>query len=197
MKALPLLYRSQKVFDYSLSQLINMKKKLSLVLLCIIPFLSQAQVKTIAGNDIVSLKTFTTVLGNAVRVEKLDDYFKLLGYKFTGMENISRHGMQGHQLTYMGDHSDFRVDLVNRLKLNVLYETPSADEYNTILTDLQTSNGYKIVDDADSGLTTSITFASSEYLFVFMTRKTQNGMQYSINASSKVSNLVVNDGNNQ
>jgi hypothetical protein len=30
-----------------------------------------------------------------------------------------------------------------------------------------------------------------------MTKKTQNRMQYSINASSKVSNLVVNDGNNQ
>ncbi|WP_158988824.1 hypothetical protein [Mucilaginibacter sp. L196] len=174
-----------------------MKNKLLLIVFFVAPFISQAQVKTVIGNDIVSLKTFTTVLGDAVRMEKLDDYFKPLGYKFTGMENISRHGMQGHQLTYMGDHSDFRIDLVNRLKLNVLYETASADEYNTILTDLQTSNGYKIVDDADSGLTTSITFANSEYLFVFMTRKTQNGMQYSINASSKVSNLVVNDGNNQ
>lgn len=197
MREQPLLYRSQKAFDYSLSQLINMKKKLLFILISILPFISQAQVKAIAGTDVVSLKTFSTVLGDAVKAEKLDDYFKPLGYKFTGMENISRHGMQGHQLTYVGDHSDFRIDLVNRLKLNVLYETPSAAEYNTILTDLQTSNGYKIVDDADSGLTTSITFANSEYLFVFMTRKTQNGMQYSINASSKVSNLVVNDGNNQ
>jgi hypothetical protein len=174
-----------------------MKKSLLLILICILPFISQAQVKTTTGNDVVSLKTLTTVLGDAVRVEKLDDYFKPLGYKFTGMENISRHGMQGHQLTYMGDHSDFRIDLVNRLKLNVLYETPSAAEYNTILTDLQTSNGYKLVDDEDSGLTTSETFSNSEYLFVFMTRKTQNGMQYSINASSKVSNLVVNSDNNQ
>jgi len=197
MKGQPLLYRFLKAFDYNLSQLTNMKNKLLLILISILPFISQAQVKTITGNGIVSLKTFTTVLGDAVRVEKLDDYFKPLGYKFTGMENVSRHGMQGHQLTYMGDHSDFRIDLVNRLKLNVLYETPSAAEYNTIITDLQTSNGYKIVDDADSGLTTSITFANSEYLFVFMTRKTQNGMQYSINASSKVSNLVVNSDNNQ
>ena len=197
MKGQPLLYRFLKAFDYNLSQLTNMKNKLLLILISILPFISQAQVKTITGNGIVSLKTFTTVLGDAVRVEKLDDYFKPLGYKFTGMENVSRHGMQGHQLTYMGDHSDFRIDLVNRLKLNVLYETSSAAEYNTILTDLQTSNGYKLVDDADSGLTTSITFANSEYLFVFMTRKTQNGMQYSINASSKVSNLVVNSDNNQ
>jgi hypothetical protein len=174
-----------------------MKNKLLLILISILPFFSQAQVKTVPGNDAVSFKTFTTVLGDAVSVEKLDNYFKQLGYKFTGMENISKHGMQGHQLTYKGDHSDFRIDLVNRLKLNVLYETPSADEYNSILTYLQTTNSYKLVDDADSGLTTSETFANSEYIFVFMTRKTQNGMQYSINASSKVSNLVVNDGNNQ
>ncbi len=174
-----------------------MRKNLLFILICMLPFISQAQLKATASTDVVSLKTFSTVLGDVVRVEKLDDYFKPLGYKFTSVENISRHGMQGHQLTYIGDHSDFRIDLVNRLKLNVLYETPSADEYNTILTDLQTSNGYKIVDDADNGLTTSTTFANSEYLFVFMTRKTQNGMQYSINASSKVSNLVVNDGNNQ
>ena len=175
----------------------NMKIKLIFIAFFLTPFLSQAQVKTIVGNDIVSLKTFTTVLSDAVRSEKLDAYFTPLGYKFMGMENISRHGMQGHELTYKGDHSDFRIDLVNRLKLNILYETPSADEYNSILTYLQTTNGYKLVDDADSGLTTSETFANSEYLFVFMTRKTQNGMQYSINASSKVSNLVVDDGNNQ
>ncbi|MHB8209578.1 hypothetical protein [Mucilaginibacter sp.] len=174
-----------------------MRNKLLLILICIIPFLSQAQVKTIAGNDIVSLKTFTTVLSDAVRAEKLDDYFKPLGYKFTGMENISRHGMQGHELTYKGDHSDFRIDLVNRLKLNVLYETPSADECNTILANLETTNGYKLVNETNNGLTTSETFANSEYVFVFMARKTKTGMQYSINASSKVNHLVVNDDNNQ
>jgi hypothetical protein len=174
-----------------------MRKKLLLILICITPFLAQAQVKAIAGNDIVSLKTFTAILSDAVRAEKLDDYFKPLGYKFTGMENISRHGMQGHQLIYKGDHADFRVDLVNRLKLNVLYETPSADECNVILAELETTNGYKLTNESDNGLTTSETFANSEYAFVFMAKKTKNGMQYSINASSKVNNLVVNGDNNQ
>jgi hypothetical protein len=175
----------------------HIKIKLLFIALLSILFLSQVQAQTIVGNHVVSLKVFTTILSDAVKSEKLDGYFTPLGYKFTGMENISRHGMQGHELTYKGDHSYFRVDLVNKLKLNVLYETPSADEYNSILTYLQTTNGYKLVDDADSGLTTSETFANSEYLFVFMTRKTQDGMQYSINASSKVNNLVVNGDNNQ
>jgi len=172
-------------------------RKLLLVILFCLPFLSQAQDNPIAGTDIVTMKTFTRLLSDAVKMEKLDDYFKPLGYKFTGMEDISRHGMQGHQLTYTGDHSYFKIDLINRLKLNVLYETPVSDEYNYIITEVQTTNGYQMVDHADSGLTTSITFANNDCVFVFMSMKTQKGMLYSIKASSKVNNMVVNDGNNQ
>jgi len=112
----------------------HIKIKLLFIALLSILFLSQVQAQTIVGNHVVSLKIFTTILSDAVKSEKLDGYFTPLGYKFTGMENISRHGMQGHEVTYKGDHSDFRIDLVNRLKLNILYETPSADEYNSILT---------------------------------------------------------------
>jgi hypothetical protein len=172
-------------------------RKTLLLILFLLPFLSPAQDKPVAGTDIVSLKTFTAVLSNAVKMEKLDDFFKPLGYKFTGMEDISKHGIQGHQLTYTGDHSCFKVDLINRLKLSVLYQTPVADEYNSMISDMQTDHGYKMVDHADSGLITSITFANGNYLFVFMTMKTQSGMRYSIKASSKMNNLVVNDASNQ
>ena len=172
-----------------------MKKKLLLILISILPFLSHAQ--TITGNDVVSLKTFTTLLSDDVKAEKLDNYFTPLGYKFKGMENISRHGMQGHQLTYKGDHSDFKIDLIGRLKLDVIYETLIADEYNSILTHILSTNTYKMVDHADSGLATSETFANTEYTFVFMTKKTQTGTQYSINAASKLNNIVVNVDNNQ
>jgi hypothetical protein len=174
-----------------------MKVQILLVAFFVMPILSKAQNKQVAGTDIVTLRTFTKLLSDAVKMQKLDDYFKPLGYQFTGMSDISRHGMQGHQLVYSGDHSVFKIDLINRLKLNALYETPSADEYNYIITEVQTGNAYKIIDNADSGLATSTTFANSEYLLVFMTRKTQSGMQYSISASSKLNNLVVNDGNNQ
>jgi hypothetical protein len=173
-----------------------MKKKLLLILF-LLPILSKTNAQTIVGNDVVSLKTFTTVLSDAVKAEKIDDYFNPLGYKFSGMENISRHGMQGHQLTYKGDHSDFKVDLIGRLKLNALYETPIADEYNSILTYILSTNAYKLVDHADSGLATSETFANTEYTFVFMTKKTQTGVLYSIRAASKLNNLVVNGDNNQ
>ncbi|MFI5158525.1 MAG: hypothetical protein ACHQF4_06640 [Sphingobacteriales bacterium] len=174
-----------------------MKNKLLLLIICILPFLSQAQVKTIAGNDIVNLKTFTTVLSDAVMPEKIDDYFNPLGYKFTGMEDISRHGMQGHELTYKGDHSDFKVDLVGRLKLTVTYITKAEVEYNTMITDIKTTNGYKPTDHANSGLASWETFANNDYVFVFMKVKTQNGTLYSINASSKLNNIVVNGDNNQ
>jgi len=174
----------------------NIKIKLLFIAFLLIPFLSQAQ--TIVGNDVVSLKTFTNILGDDnVKAEKLDDYFTPLGYKFTGMENISRHGMQGHQLTYKGDHSDFKVDLIGRLKLEVLYETRIADEYNSILNYILSTNAYKMVDHADSGLATSETFADTEHTFVFMTKKTQTGTEYSINAASKLNNIVVNGDNNQ
>lgn len=174
-----------------------MSKKLLFTLLCILPFLSQAQIKPIPGNDVVNFKTFTTVFTDAVKIEKLDDYFKPLGYTFSGMENISRHGLQGHQLTYKGDHSDFKIDLINRLKLKLTYETPLADEYNYILNQVQTNTGYKVIDEANSGLISSTSLADNNYVLVFMAKKTQNGMQYSISASSKVNNLVVNDVSNQ
>jgi hypothetical protein len=172
-------------------------KKFLFLILFLLPTLSKVQAQTIVGNDVVSLKTFTTVLSDAVRAEKIDDYFNPLGYKFTGMENISRHGMQGHQLTYKGDHSDFKVDLIGRLKLNVLYETAIADEYNSILSYILSTNAYKMADHADSGLATSETFANTEYTFVFMTKKTQTGTLYSINAANKLNNIVVNGDNNQ
>ena len=174
-----------------------MKIRVLFVAFFLLPFLSHAQSKLIAGSDIVTLKTFTKLLSDEVKLEKVDDYFKPLGYKFTGMEDISRHGMQGHQLTYTGDHSFFKLDLVNRLKLSVLYETKVEDEYNYIITEAQTSDGYKMTDHADSGLASSITFANSNYLIVFMATKTQNGMHYAIKASSKLNNIVVNDQNNQ
>jgi len=173
-----------------------MRKTLLLILL-LLPILSQAQGKPIAGTDMVTLKTFTRLLSDEVKVEKTDDYFKPLGYKFTGMEDILRHGMQGHQLTYTGDHSFFKIDVVNRLKLSVLYETPVENEYNYMITETQTSDGFKMTDHADSGLASSITFANSNYLIVFMATKTQNGMRYAIKASSKLNNIVVNDQNNQ
>ena len=174
----------------------NMKKSLFLILF-LLPILSKVNAQTIVGNDVVSLKTFTTLLSDDVKAEKLDNYFTPLGYKFTGMENISRHGMQGHQFTYKGDHSDFKIDLIGRLKLDVIYETLIADEYNSILTHILSTNTYKMVDHADSGLATSETFANTEYTFVFMTKKTQTGTQYSINAASKLNNIVVNVDNNQ
>jgi len=173
-----------------------MKKSLLLILF-LFPILSKVNAQTIVGNDVVSLKTFTTLLSDAVKSEKIDDYFSPLGYKFTGMENISRHGMQGHELTYKGDHSDFKVDLIGRLKLSVLYETKADVEYNTIITYILSTNAYKMVDHADSGLATSETFANSEYTFIFMTKKTQTGILYSINAVSKLNNIVVNGDNNQ
>jgi hypothetical protein len=172
-------------------------RKTLLLLLFLLPLLSQAQGKPIAGTDIVTLKTFTGLLGEDVKMEKIDDFFKPLGYKFTGMEDISRHGMQGHQLTYTGDHSYFKVDLVNRLKLSVLYETPIENEYNYLVTEAETSDGFKMTDHADSGLASSITLANSTYVIVFMEEKTQKGMHYSIKASSKLNNIVVNDQNNQ
>jgi hypothetical protein len=105
--------------------------------------------------------------------------------------------MQGHQLTYKGDHSDFKVELIGRLKLTVTYETPLADEYNSVLTYILSTNAYKLVDHADSGLATSETFANTEYTFVFMTKKTQTGILHTISAASKLNNLVVNGDNNQ
>lgn len=173
-----------------------MKKSL-LFILFLFPALSNLQAQTIAGNDVVNFKTFTTVFTDAVKMEKLDDYFKPLGYTFSGMENISRHGLQGHQLTYKGDHSDFKIDLINRLKLKLTYKTPLADEYNYILNQVQTNAGYKVIDEANNGLISSTSLADNNYVFVFMAKKTQNGMQYSISASSKVNNLVVNDVSNQ
>jgi hypothetical protein len=172
-------------------------KKTLLLILFLLPILSKANAQTIVGNDVVSLKTFTTVLSDVVKAEKIDDYFNPLGYKFSGMENISRHGMQGHQLTYKGDHSDFKVELIGRLKLTVTYETPLADEYNSVLTYILSTNAYKLVNHADSGLATSETFANTEYTFVFMTKKTQTGILHTISAASKLNNLVVNGDNNQ
>lgn len=173
-----------------------MKKSLLLILF-LFPVLSKVQAQTITGNDVVNLKTFTTVFTDAIKMEKLDDYFKPLGYTFSSMENISRHGLQGHQLTYKGDHSDFKIDLINRLKLKLTYETPLANEYNYILNQVQTNAGYKVIDEANSGLISSTSLADNNYVFVFMAKKTQSGMQYSISASSKVNNLVVNDVSNQ
>ncbi|WP_461449723.1 hypothetical protein [Mucilaginibacter sp.] len=174
-----------------------MKVKILFVALLLMPILSQAQSKIIPGTGIVTLKTFTTLLSDEVKAEKVDDYFKPLGYKFTGMEDILRHGMQGHQLTYTGDHSFFKLDLVNRLKLTLLYETKVEHEYNYLITDAQTSDGYKMTDHADNGLVSSITFANNYYVIVFMSMKMQNGMHYSIKVSNKENNIVVNDGNNQ
>lgn len=172
-----------------------MIKKVLLILICILPVLSNAQ--AIVGNDVVNLNTFTTILSDTIKPEKIDDYFNHLGYKFSGMEDISSHGMQGHQLTYKGDHSDFKIDLVGRLKLNVTYITKAEAEYNSMITDIKTTNGYKPTDHANSGLASWETFANNDYVFVFMKVKTRNGSLYSINASSKLNNIVVNSDNNQ
>jgi hypothetical protein len=176
-----------------------MRNKLLLILICITPFLSQAQVKAIIGNDIVSLKTFTTVLSDAVKAEKIDDYFNPLGYKFTDKKKISVQGTPGILFSYIGDQSSFKVSVVKHLKLAVLYETVNADQFQSILTEIQKTAGYKMVDHSESaviGLLVTVTYANIDYVVVFRTMRTVSGMLYVIATQSKVNNLVVNGDNN-